>query len=282
MALAARIARLTPIALALAVFATPALAEDKCSHSAPRNLTLDLAGAKTVMFEVGPHKLRVDASASPDGALTGRACASDADRLGSLTVTQERNGDKLVVRLQREGELSGFGFGNRYAYLTLQAGVPDDVLVQLDVGSGDAWVTGAAAASADVGSGDVELKRVRNRATVKVGSGDVDVDDAGTLKVLSIGSGDVTASNLRGDAEVGSIGSGDFKLRRSSGGVSIQSIGSGDAELSDIAGSVSVGSIGSGDLEVRDVNGGLGVSSIGSGDVDHAGVRGAVDLPRRR
>ena len=277
-----RVVRLAPIALALAAIAAPAFADDKCSHSAPQNLALDIASAKTVRFEIGPHKLRVDASASPSGTLTGRACASSADRLDSLKVSQQRSGDKLIVRLQREGDLSAFGFGNRYAYLTLEAGVPDDVLVQLEVGSGDAWVTGAAAASADVGSGDVELKRIRNRATVKVGSGDVDIDDAGALKVLSIGSGDVTASNLRGDAEVGSIGSGDFKLRRSSGSVSIQSIGSGDAELSGIAGSVSVGSIGSGDLEVRDVGGGLSVSSLGSGDIDHAGVRGAVDLPRRR
>ena len=128
MALAARIARLTPIALALAVFATPALAEDKCSHSAPRNLALDLAGAKTVMFDVGPHKLRVDGSASPSGMLTGRACASSADRLDSLSVSQERSGDKLIVRLQREGDLSALGFGKRYAYLTLEASVPDDVL----------------------------------------------------------------------------------------------------------------------------------------------------------
>ena len=282
MAHAARIALLAPMALALAAIAAPAFADDKCSHSAPRSLALDLAGARTVMFEIGPHKLRVDASASPSGALAGRACASSADRLDSLTVSQERSGDKLIVRLQREGDLSGFGFGNRYAYLTLEASIPDDVLVQLDVGSGDAWVTGAAAASADVGSGDVALKRIANRATVKVGSGDVDVDDAGALKVLSIGSGDVTASYLRGDAEVGSIGSGDFRLRRGSGSVSIGSIGSGDAELSGIAGSVHVGSIGSGDLDVRDIGGGLSVSSLGSGDIDHTGVRGAVDLPRRR
>jgi len=279
---ALRIALLGPSVLALAAIAAPALADDKCSHSAPQNLALDLAGARTVLFEIGPHKLRVDASASPSGTLAGRACASSADRLDSLTVSQERSGDKLIVRLQREGDLSTFGFGNRYAYLTLEAGIPDDVLVQLDVGSGDAWVTGAAAASADVGSGDVDLRRIRDRATVKVGSGDVEIDDAGTLKVLSIGSGDVTASNLRGDAEVGSIGSGDFKLRRSSGSVSIQSIGSGDAELSSVAGSVRVGSIGSGDLEVREIGGDLGVSSLGSGDIDHAGVKGAVDVPRRR
>ena len=279
-----RSALLVPIVLVSALAAAPAVASE-CRHSAPRSLELDLAGAKTVMFDVGPHELRVDAGPSADtriGTLAGQACASDADRLDELTVTQERDGDRLIVRLRRDDALAGFGLGKRYAYLRVEAGVPDDVLVQLQVGSGDAWLAGAAAASADVGSGDVELKRIVGRATVKVGSGDIAIEDAGALKVLSIGSGDVEASGLRGDAEVGSIGSGDFSLRRSTGGVSIGSIGSGDADLVDIGGSVRVDSIGSGDLHARGVGGDLTVSSTGSGSVDHSGVRGAVDLPRRR
>lgn len=279
-----RSALLVPIVLVSALAAAPAVASE-CRHSAPRSLELDLAGAKTVMFDVGPHELRVDAGTSARtrvGTLAGQACASDADRLDALTVTQERDGNRLIVRLRRDDALAGFGLGQRYAYLRVEAGVPDDVLVQLQVGSGDAWLTGAAAASADVGSGDVELKRIAGRATVKVGSGDIAVEDAGALKVLSIGSGDVEASGLRGDAEIGSIGSGDFTLRRSTGGVTIGSIGSGDADLVDIAGSVRVDSIGSGDLDVQGVGGDLTVASAGSGSVDHSGVRGAVDVPQRR
>ncbi|MGJ4802104.1 hypothetical protein [Luteimonas sp. SDU82] len=259
----------------------PALAAE-CSHSAPRSLDLDLRGVKTVMFEVGPHELRVDATPAATGALSGRACASSADRLDALTLTQQREGDRLRVRLAHGEAGWSLGLGRRYAYLSLQASVPDDVLVQLDVGSGDAWLTGAAAASADVGSGDVELRRIRGLATVKVGSGDVAVDDAGRLKVLSIGSGDVEARDVRGDSEVGSIGSGDFSLRRAAGSVSIESIGSGDADLADIEGDVRIGSIGSGDVDAQGVGGGLSVSSVGSGDIDHSGVRGAVELPRRR
>src|SRR5690606_28339438 len=164
-----RSALLVPTVLTLA--AAPAVASE-CRHSAPRSLELDLAGTKTVMFDVGPHELRVDAGPLADtriGTLAGQACASDADRLDALTVTQERDGDRLIVRLRRDDALAGFGLGKRYAYLRVEAGVPDDVLVQLQVGSGDAWLAGAAAASADVGSGDVELKRIVGRATVKVG-----------------------------------------------------------------------------------------------------------------
>lgn len=267
--------------LLLATASAPALA-DECAHSAPHTLDLDFAGVKSVLFEIGPHKLRVEAAPVASGKVAGRACASDPGYLEHLSLAQERSGNKLVVRLRRDDGWSGLSFGKRYAYLELDANVPDSVLVQLDVGSGDAWATGAAALSADVGSGDVDLRRTQGRVSAKVGSGDIRVDDAGSLHVLSIGSGDVEAANVRGDVEVGSIGSGDFRLRRADGSVKIGSIGSGDAELSDIGGSVHVGSIGSGDLDINGVGGDLVVSSVGSGDIDHGGVRGKVDVPRKR
>lgn len=277
-----------PAIVATALFAClllplAAAAQDgRCKESQPRELRLDLAGVKTVMFEVGPHKLRLDATDDPDAMLRGRACASSAERLPQLRIEQERNGDRLLVRLHREDSVLGFSFGNGYAYLELSGQVPDDVLVQLKVGSGDAWLTGAAAMSADVGSGDVEAKRIRGLATAKVGSGDIAYDDIGALEIVSIGSGDVVARNVRGAVEVGSIGSGDFELDGARGDVEIGSIGSGDAELGDIDGNVTVGSIGSGDVGARDIRGDLIVRSKGSGSIEHSGVTGTVEIPRRR
>lgn len=253
----------------------------RCEHASPRNLSLDLSGVKAVMFEIGANELHVDASPGATAAIEGRACAAEAGLLDRLTLTQERDGDKLIVRARRDDN-GLFRIGNQYAYMALRAKVPDDVMVQLDVGSGDAWVTGASALSADVGSGDVEAKRIAGRVTTKVGSGDVTLDDIGALHVLSIGSGDVEAANVRGDAEVGSIGSGDFKLRRAGGNVKIGSIGSGDAELSGIDGNVAIDSIGSGDVDADGVGGNLTLRSVGSGGIDHRGVRGTVDLPRKR
>lgn len=56
--------------------------------------------------------------AGPGAAqLGGRACASNADWLPQLTVTQQKVGDKLVVKLQRENQgLSWNMSGNSYAY----------------------------------------------------------------------------------------------------------------------------------------------------------------------
>ena len=267
--------------LLLASIPAPALAfADECKHSAPRNLDLDLAGVRTVMFEIGHNDLRVDAKPGAAATIRGRACTSDADRLDRLRVVQERSGDKLVVRTETVSDWIGFSFGDRYAYLTLDVTLPDNLLVQLDVGSGDARVAGAPSLSADVGSGDVEANRIKGLVTAKVGSGDIVLRDIGSLRVLSIGSGDVEAENVRGDTRVGSIGSGDFTLDRAGGRVEIGSIGSGNAGIARASGLVEVDSIGSGDVAVSDSTGGLTVHSVGSGDIEHRNVSGPIDIPR--
>ncbi|MFC3549628.1 hypothetical protein ACFOLC_01205 [Lysobacter cavernae] len=244
----------------LTLFSGHALA-DECRHSQPHNLQLDLTGVKAVMFEIGPHELIVNAARGAKASLQGKACASKPERLKELSLTQKRVGDKLVVTADREDTIN-FSFGSaNYAYLVLNATLPDNILVQLDVGSGDARVTGAAALSADVGSGDVEARNIRGQVTADLNSGDIALDTIGSLHVLS-------------------VGSGDLKARRIAGGAVIGSIGSGDVELRGVGGDVSADKIGSGDLDVHDVRGGLSVRRVGSGSVDHSGVSGRIDVPR--
>jgi hypothetical protein len=271
---------LAPLAL-LSLLPLAAAAEDaqRCAHAQPRELKLDLAGVRTVLFEITNNDVDVHASAGADGRISGRACASNEKDLARLTLTQRREGDKLVVRAQQEDGGRGLSIGNRYAYMTLRANVPADVLVQLNVGSGDGSVDGASEASADVGSGDVKATRVRGRFTASVGSGDVDVDDVGALHVVSVGSGDLKARHVRGATEIGSVGSGDLQVNGTQGPLKLASIGSGDADLRDIGGDVDVGSIGSGNLQVDGVRGDLSVRSISSGDVESAGVTGTVTVP---
>jgi hypothetical protein len=267
---------------AISLLSPAAFAQDgKCKHSAARDLKLDIGDARAVVFEIGPHDLRLTASPKAPGRVHGRACSSDPKALEDLVVTQERVGDKLVVRAGRKEHNVINLFGSYYASLELEGTVPDDVMVQLKVGSGDAWVTGASALSVDTGSGDVEAKRIRGAVTAKVDSGDVVLDDIGSLRVLSVGSGDMSAGRVRGAVEVGSIGSGDFELDGAQGDVEIGSIGSGDASVGDIGGDVRVGSIGSGDFNARDVRGGLTVRSVGSGSIEHSGVDGRVDVPKQ-
>lgn len=255
--------------------------DDHCKHSQPRNLQLDMAGVKTVVFEIGANDLDVRAAATPGNAVQGRACASHEDDLSRLVLTQRKSGDRLVVTAERKGKFGGISlFGDRYAYMKLQASVPDDIAVQLEVGSGDASVDGARSARIDTGSGDVRATRIRGELAASLGSGDLEASDIGSLDLASVGSGDATIRNVRGASRIGSIGSGDVSIHSTRGPVDVGSIGSGDLDLDDIGGSITVGSIGSGDIDVDGARGDLTVRSAGSGDVDHSGVTGRVDLPR--
>lgn len=274
-------ATIKPLLFALALLPGVALADEHCKFSQPQAMDLALAGVKAVVFEVNSHDLRLQASPGARAALSGRACASSQDLLGQLSLTQEKVGDKLVVRLQRESRGLNIGFGSSYAWLDITGTLPDTLLVQLKVGSGDASLSGAQAMSADVGSGDVKARDIKALATAAVGSGDIELDNVGALHVVSVGSGDVRVGGVRGDARVGSIGSGDLELRDVQGNVEIDSIGSGDADIGGVRGTVGLGTLGSGDLRVRDA-GGLRVRHSGSGSIDHSGIRGTVELPKKR
>ncbi|WP_305804911.1 DUF4097 family beta strand repeat-containing protein [Stenotrophomonas sp. YIM B06876] len=267
---------------ALLLLPASAFAAPQCKHSQPKALDLDLAGAKAVVFEVNSHDLHLTATPGAPAHLSGRACASTTDLLAKLTVSQQRVGDKLVVQLKRESKGLSLDFGSSYAYLDISGTLPDTILVQLKVGSGDATLAGAGSMSADVGSGDVTARNIKGPVTAAVGSGDIDFTDIGPLHVLSIGSGDVKVDGVRGAAKIGSVGSGDLKLRNVQGDVAIDSLGSGDIEVATVRGNVTLGSIGSGDFDVRNAGGNLTVGRSGSGSIRHAGVGGTVELPRKR
>jgi hypothetical protein len=270
---------LSLLTLLLLAPATAFAASPECKHSQPRNLTLDLAGVKAVVFDIASNDLTVDAIAGAKATLGGQACASDEKYLQQLKLTQHKAGDKLYVTARREGSSVGIFLGSNYAYLKLAATLPDSVMVQLKVGSGDAVVTGAPLLSADVGSGDVEAKHIRGLVAAAVGSGDISLEDIGSLHVISVGSGDLSARKVRGPAKVGSVGSGDFELDGALGDVEIGSVGSGDAKVTGVSGSVNVASVGSGDVEVNDIRGDLTVRSKSSGSVGHNRVDGRISVP---
>jgi DUF4097 and DUF4098 domain-containing protein YvlB len=256
-------------------------AEQRCEHSAARDAELNLTGVKTVVFDIGPHTLVLNGGKRQTGSIRGKACASDTKRLAELVVSQERSGDKLIVRAERNGLLrKGSWSGKEYGNLILTATIPDTLAVRLRLGSGDAVVDGVASLSADVGSGDLEARHVRGMFFADVGSGDIHATDIGGLHVISVGSGDLSVRDVRGDSQIGEVNSGDLSIANAKGRVEIGSIGSGDAELSGIAGNVKVDSIGSGDLNANGITGDLVVDSVGSGSVGHRNVGGQVRVPK--
>jgi Putative adhesin len=253
--------RLLLAALVLVPLASQA---DECKYQAPRNLTLDLNGVREVQVDLHSHDLHLTGSDSAKGGtLTGRACASDSKLLDDLTVTQRREGDRLIVEAGGKGHMVISMFGHSYTDLDLNLQLPAQMPVVLNVGSGDAWVTGLQRLETQVGSGDLHVSKIAGPFASSVGSGDVDVRDVGSLDVGSIGSGDVKVDGIRGDARVGSVGSGDVTIVQ-------------------VGGNVRVDTLGSGDLRVRDVRGDFSVGAKGSGDISHSGVQGKVNVPHDR
>src|SRR5690606_16133620 len=128
------------LALGTALPAATALADDDrpCRHSSPQSLTLDIGDARVIEFRVGASKLRLDGKPGRAGSLKGRACASSEADLARLQLEQSREGDRLVVRLNREQRGGWSLFGNHYAWFDLSGSVPDDIPVEVTVGSGDA------------------------------------------------------------------------------------------------------------------------------------------------
>jgi hypothetical protein len=236
-------------------------ASDRCEFQAPRHLTADLAGVRSVRIEVNSYSLHLTGSDAAKGlTLNGRACASNQALLDTLTVSQHREGDQLVVELGGERHFSISLFGDSSRDLDVEVSVPSSVPVNVDVGSGDAEVTGVAQLDSRVGSGDLHAHRIAGRFASSVGSGDIDAGEVGSLELGSVGSGDFKLSGIKGDARIGSVGSG-------------------DVNLSHVGGSVHADTLGSGDLSVDDVAGDFHLGAKGSGDVNQHGVKGKVSVP---
>lgn len=266
--------------LALLALLSPALAlASDCEHSQSRSLELDLDGVRSVRFEVNGQQLRLGRAGIDSASLTARACASDPALFDQLKFTQERQGDVLVVRAERDGYSTGLFFMANYARLELDAQLPATLDYEVRVGSGDAWISGQPNVRLHVGSGDAEVGGATGTLRVSVGSGDVTAHDGGTLDVVSVGSGNLEVRGVRGEATVGDIGSGDVDIHTVGRSLRVDSVGSGDLVVDGVDGGVVIGALYSGDISISDVGEGLAVDSIGSGDVSHRDVRGPVDLP---
>lgn len=273
--------RLAVVALLL----IPALAQAhrSCPHERAHSLALDLDGVEILSIELGRHTLRLDGAADADGIVRGRACATSEGRLAELTLVQRREGAKLFLRAEDGGSSNVFRlFGKSdYAVHELNLRIPERISVELNVGSGDAWVGSVAALDVGLGSGDLHASGVAGAVTLSVGSGDAEVESVGRLAVPTLGSGDVIASAVGGELEIGSVGSGDISVKGIAGPVRIGSIGSGDVELFSVAGDVAAGSVASGDLAIDGVEGSVTLDSLGSGDLRVNDIQGDVRLRRK-
>ena len=265
-----------PLLLATACgLAFPSMAADRCEHSRSESPALDLAGISRVIVEIGADELTVTPGAP---ALSIKHCASTAERLAESRMTVERRGDTLHIA-SRDSSITIYGlFGTDvYTWREISLALPADLPVSLDVGSGDAALTGLSTIDVDLGSGDVALRHV-GRVAAEVGSGDLVVDGATAVSV-DVGSGDAVLKRVQGNVS-GSVGSGDIDML-DVGPVSSLSAGSGSISVDSVRGDARIASVGSGDIAVRGVRGAVHIGDVGSGDVDVESVDGDVVVADR-
>ncbi|KFN50876.1 hypothetical protein [Arenimonas composti] len=245
--------------LALLFLLAPALANaGNCRHEESREITPSLTGVTHVRFEVDSHDLRLTGDAAADQArLDVHACASTAELLRQLDVKTRRDGDTLVIVLERDGA-PGWNFGS--SGLTVQASLPAGLAYTVDVGSGDAAVRGVDRLVADVGSGELSARDIAGAVEIAVGSGDADIDGVGSLHVLSVGSGDLEAVRVRGDVRVDAVGSGDVEIDRIGGNAQIRRVNSGSVSVTGVDGDLHIGRVGSGEVLHQDIRGRITMS----------------------
>jgi DUF4097 and DUF4098 domain-containing protein YvlB len=254
-----------------------------CEHQAARDLDIDAAGLRALVLKLGSSDLHARGVPGLKRIeVRGKACASDPAMLDKLQVSQRRDGDRVVVAVEKDVKISGSWFGSNYAYLDLEVRLPAELPLDVDASSGDSDIRDVASLAMKSSSGDVDLGNIAGEVVVAVSSGDIKANEIGSFALTSTGSGDVEVHGVRGDVKVDRAGSGDLHFERVGGRVDIGRVGSGDVTLRDITADVLVGSIGSGDITVDGVGGGLTVQSQGSGDTRHSNVKGRVELPANK
>jgi DUF4097 and DUF4098 domain-containing protein YvlB len=265
------------------MLAAAGAAAEPCAFRADRNFDVDPAGLKALGFEMGSSDLHVEGVAGLRKIeVHGKACASQEGWLADLTVEQQRNGDRVVIKPHQNRSSQNYSmFGSNYAYIDLEVRVPDNQRIEVNAHSGDANIANVGSLDYSAHSGDLIVKHVSGEVSLEVHSGDLQAEDIGALTVRRSGSGDINAQGVHGEVKVGNVGSGDLVLRDVAKGVHVESIGSGNLSVSDAGGDVLVGSVGSGDVSVGGINGDFTVQSAGSGDIHHHDVQGRVQIPNR-
>jgi hypothetical protein len=242
--------------LAAAAPARAAFWDWDCSQKAPREATVDAAGARQVRVIARAGELKIHGREGAGGvAVKGTACSSSPDRLAEIKLIAERRGDTVYVEAAiPEDEW----FGGARA-LDLDIEVPASIALDVDDGSGSAEVRGVGSLKIEDGSGELAIDGVKGSVSV--------VDGSGSLEIANVG-GEVRVNDGSGEIVVHDVGS-----------VLIDEDGSGGIRLTGVRGNATVRDDGSGSISVRDVAGDFTVNDDGSGSIDHHDVHGRVRIP---
>jgi len=240
-----------------------ARAQSSADYSAPRNASVDAAGARSVRVEAGAGILRIEGKPGLTRVeVKGTASASSQSVLKDIKLVAERRGDEVYIKADMPESDFTWSDNQHNEALDLIIEVPQGLDANVSDGSGDTEISNVGALEASDGSGDFK------------------VDGAKSVRITD-GSGGLVITNVAGDVRVRD-GSGEIDVRNVSGSFTVESDGSGGIFATDVKGSVLVEHDGSGEISATRVGRDLIVESKGSGEVTYSAVTGRVDIPDRR
>jgi len=230
--------------LSLVVPSVPASAwDDWCSVRAPRDATVDAAGAEALRVVARAGSLRIVGEPGLDKVIVqGKACASDQQSLETIRLQADRSGREVRVIVDIPEQDWHIFHGGRG--LDLEIRVPARLTADVTDASGDAFVSGVASLRMDDRSGGLRIRDIPGEVRVRDGSGELEIERVGSVVVEEDGSGGI--------------------------------------QIRDVGGSVRIGKAGSGGIDVDNVRGDFTVAHVGSGGIHHSRVTGRVDVPEDR
>jgi hypothetical protein len=234
---------------------------DECRHEAQRSATLNADGARLLSVGAGSGSLKITGKPGINQVIIrGRACASHADLLPSITLDANRRGNDIVVEANHRDRNNDWR-DNEYARLDVTIEVPARMAAEIADGSGSIDISNLGAVRIDDGSGDIVGNDLHGDLRIEDGSGSIRLIDVAGRVNIDDGSGGISLRNIGGAIDIDD----------SSGEISVR-VARSSVRISDS----------SGDIDVVDVDGDFTVVDDSSGSIDHDNVRGRVDVPRRR
>ena len=281
---------------------TTARADDACRYRADRAAEASTDGIRRIVVEAGAGSLDIRGESGRQRMqASGVACASDKQQLEQLQIYVERKGSTLVISTSPSWSIldpttwsNDAGDGR----LDISIKVPEGMTLEVEDGSGDAYISNVGALEMNDGSGslriedihgslelvdgsgDVVIARVRGSMSLKDGAGDLEITQAsGEVEIIDDGSGGLVILDVQDNVEIVNDGSGDIRIERVSGSVDIGNDGSGEIHISRVQRDVVVGNDGSGAIVVQDIGGDFTVRQDGSGGIRYERVGGRVKVP---
>lgn len=239
----------------------------RAQYRAPRNATVNAAGARTIRIDAGAGFLNINGRQGlSEVRITGEATSSNRRILDQIKLQAERHGDVVYIKAIFPDEDRSFWdmvHGDYERALDLTIDVPVNIPLEVSDGSGEIHIKGTAGVTVSDGSGDLEIRGITGNARVNDGSGNITLSGIGGDVYVDDGSGDIDADNITGNFTIGEDGSGNI-------------------HVTGVSGTMRVEDDGSGTINVNRIGGDFVVDNKGSGSIDYETVKGSVNIPERR